>query len=55
MKEMKKRGYPEFEHFCRNYTKKSYIYLLNDKSIRMINAYYKIDFEYFNYEMIESK
>ena len=27
----------------------------NEKSIKMINTYYKRDFEYFNYEMIDFK
>ena len=53
--EMKKNGYPKFEYFCKDYTKKSYIYLLNEKSIKMINTYYKRDFECFNYEMIDFK
>lgn len=30
----------------------NYISLLNDESIKLINDYYKKDFEYFNYEMI---
>lgn len=51
--EMEKNGYHEFKYFCKNYTKKSYINLLNERSIKMINAYYKKDFEYFDYEMIK--
>ena len=30
----------------------NYISLLNNESIKLINNYYKKDFEYFNYEMI---
>jgi len=48
-------GFPDFEKFC-NYTNtsinKNYLKYLNDNSISMINHYYKLDFEYFKYDMI---
>ena len=52
--DMKELGFCNFEKYC-NYTKyKKYDYnkYLTDKSIEMINNYYKKDFELFNYNMI---
>ena len=54
--QMKILGFPDFEKFC-NYTKnnfnKNYLKYLNDNSISLINNYYKLDFEYFNYEKLK--
>lgn len=51
--EMKNLGFPDFAEYCNNYkhTKNYYLYL-NNESIKMINSYYKKDFEYFNYKML---
>lgn len=56
--QMKILGFPDFEKFC-NYTNtnnnfnKNYLKYLNDNSISLINNYYKLDFEYFNYEKLK--
>ena len=53
--QMKILGFPEFEKFC-NYTNnnfnKNYLKFLNDNSISLINNYYNLDFEYFNYQKL---
>ena len=50
---MKNLGFPDFAKYCNNYkhTKNYYLYL-NNESIKMINSFYKKDFEYFNYKML---
>lgn len=53
--QMNELGFPEFSNFCnQSNTKitKDYYDYLNDASIKMINEYYKKDFEYFNYKML---
>ena len=55
--DMIKNGFYDFnlnknKSYC---NKIDYITLLNDNSIDLINEYYKMDFEYFNYEMIITK
>lgn len=53
--QMNELGFPEFSNFCnQSNTKitKDYYDYLNDASIKMINEYYKKDFEYFNYTML---
>ena len=54
--QMKILGFPDFEKFC-NYSQnnnfnKNYLKFLNDNSISLINNYYNLDFEYFNYEKL---
>ena len=54
-KQMNDIGFPEFENFCNfNNTKinKDYSKHLNKNSIKMINDYYKLDFIYFDYKII---
>ena len=53
--QMNELGFPEFSNFCnQTNTKitKDYYDYLNDASIKMINDYYKKDFEYLNYKML---
>ena len=51
--EMKNLGFPDFAKYCNNYKHtKNYYKYLNNESIKMINSYYKKDFEYFNYKML---
>lgn len=53
--QMNELGFPEFSNFCnQTNTKitKDYYDYLNEASIKMINDYYKKDFEYFNYTML---
>ena len=46
-------GYSDFEKFCNFYkSSKNYYIYLNHESIKMINSYYKKDFEYFNYKIL---
>ena len=50
--EMKNLGFPDFEKYCDNYkSNKDYYKYLNNEFIKLINSYYKKDFEYFNYKM----
>ena len=52
---MKSQGYEDFdlEDNKTHRNKINYIELLNENSINLINKFYKKDFEYFNYNMIE--
>ena len=54
-KNMKTLGFPSFSKFCESDKKKfnkNYLKYLNDNSISLINQYYKLDFEIFNYEIL---
>lgn len=53
--DMKKNGYMDFNLKSNVSNKDSLCYMdmLNEDSIKLINEYYKLDFEYFGYAMIK--
>ena len=52
--EMSNLGFPDFSDYCSSNFKsnKDYSHYINDESIKLINSYYKKDFEYFNYKIL---
>jgi hypothetical protein len=51
--DMKKLGYTDFEnHHYKTTISRDYMDFLNEKSIQLINKYYKKDFEFFDYKML---
>jgi hypothetical protein len=51
--EMKKIGHADFEnHYYKTTISRDYMDFLNEKSIHLINNYYKKDFEFFDYKML---
>ena len=53
-KEMKNLGFPDFSEYCSSnfISNKDYSSYMNNGSIKIINSYYKKDFEYFNYKQL---
>ena len=50
---MKKLGYTDFDnHHYKTTVSRDYMDFLNEKSIKLINKYYKKDFEFFDYKML---
>jgi hypothetical protein len=51
--DMKKIGHSDFEnHYYKTTIPREYMDFLNEKSINLINKYYKKDFEFFDYKML---
>jgi len=51
--DMKKIGHLDFEnHYYKTTISREYMDFLNEKSIQLINKYYKKDFDFFDYKML---
>ena len=55
--QMDKLGFPNFKNFCKKTNTKentNYMKYLTNNSLKKINEYYKLDFYYFNYNIIDN-
>ena len=55
--QMDKLGFPNFKNFCKKTNTKentNYMKYLTNNSLKKINEYYKLDFYYFNYNIINN-